>query len=398
MVTFFVILSLLAILIIWVSIDIKKGISLQKKNAKKYNQETRYSHLTLLPTGEKLFKTYFQDIEQASHHIHILFYIIKDDNIGNKMINILKNKARQGVTVRLLVDKMGCNLKKGTIDDLKKAGVLFSYSHPMKLPYLFFTLNRRNHRKITVIDGHIGYTGGFNVGNEYLGRNPKFGSWRDYHLRLEGDGVQDLQGQFIQDWTAARKENLKSDVYFPPLTKGPSAVRIMPTDGAFLEDCFLDFIRQAKKKLTIATPYYIPGRALQGEVLAAAKRGVDINLIVPKKPDHPLVKEAAFPYFNDLLQSDINIFQYYRGFYHSKVILVDDQLCDIGTANFDKRSLHLNHEINCLIYDKDFIKTVYKEIEYDISISERLTLHEYEKRSLLHKGKEKFATLVSPLL
>lgn len=395
---FWLIIALIALFIVWLRIDFVLGMRVQRKDAKKFKQETRYGDVHLLGNGKDFFESLFHDIQQATDHIHILFYIVKDDNIGSRLLEILEDKAKEGVQVRLLVDRIGSSLKKKSIEDLKKVGISFAYSHPPKLPYLFFTLNRRNHRKVTVIDGKIGYVGGYNIGDEYLGRDPKFGFWRDFHLRIAGDGAQDLQEQFLQDWMVATKEQLKEERYYPHLPKGKIALRILPTDGVFLEDTFLDLIRQAKHTITIGSPYFIPGKAIQGELMAASKRGVDVRLIVPKKGDHPLVKEAAFPYFKELLESGVDIYRFYRGFYHTKTIVIDDQVCDIGTANFDKRSFHINHEINCLIYDSEFIRGVVNEMDYDISISDRLTLKEWEKRSYLQRGKEKVATLLSGLL
>lgn len=395
---FIFILFVIIALILWLRMDYIRGLRMQKNNEKKTTQKTRYATLMLLNDGEKFTEQLICDIEQATHHIHIQFFIVKDDFIGKRLIRSLIHKQKQGVQVRLLVDRLGSSLKKKTMKQLKKAGVSFTRNYSPKFPLFFFTLNRRNHRKIVVIDGKIGYTGGFNIGDEYLGRNVQFGYWRDYHVRIEGDGVQDLQKQFLDDWNAVNHHKVCSDEYFPPLIKGPSPIRIIPTDGAFLEDSFIDLIRQAKETLYIATPYYIPGEKLQTELIEAARRGVSIQLIVPKVPDHPLVKEASYPYFKNLLQAGVFIFQYYRGFFHGKVVIVDETICDIGTANFDKRSFHLNHEINCLIYDPTFVKRVLNEIRYDISISEQLTLESYEQCSLYFKGKEKIATLLSQLL
>lgn len=393
-----IIFFILILLIIWLRIDFVCGLRMQKNKKNKRPQYTRMSNLQLLPRGDDFFKQLFADIKQATHHIHIQFYIIKDDFIGEQLQKLLIDKAKEGIKVRLLADYLGCSLKRKSIQKLEQAGIDFAFAHKPKLPFLFFTLNRRNHRKIVVIDGNIGYLGGFNVGDEYLGRDVRFGFWRDFHLRIEGDGVQDLQEQFILDWNVPTSDEIHSDIYFPPLIKGNSPIRILPTDGIFLEETFIDLIHQAKEKIYIATPYFIPGKKLLNELLNCAKRGVDVHLIVPKAPDHPLVKEASYPYFRHLLKADVNIYQYYRGFFHGKVLIIDDQMCDIGTANFDRRSFDLNHEINCLIYDKAFIQEVLTEIIYDISTSERLTYEAYKNRSLFFKGKEKFASWLEELL
>ncbi|WP_088104428.1 cardiolipin synthase [Halalkalibacter urbisdiaboli] len=395
---FVITLIVLSVILIWLRLDFKLGLRKQKSEAKRYDQKMRYSHVQLLPTGDEFFKNMFADIQQAEDHIHLLFYIVREDHIGSKLIRILEQKAKEGVTVRFLIDRFGCHLSRKTIKGLRKAGVHFAYSHPVQLPYIFFMLNRRNHRKLVITDGRIGYIGGYNVGDEYLGRDPKFGTWRDFHLRIDGDGVQDLQEQFLEDWQTAKQRYVVKDSHYPPLKKGDTPLRILPTDGAFLEDTFIDLVNDAKHTVTIGTPYFIPGDALKAALIDAAKRGVDVRLIVPKNGDHPLVKEAAFPYFKDIIESGVNIYQYYRGFFHAKAIVIDEKMCDVGTANFDKRSFHINHEINCLIYDTTFVNTLLKELEHDISISERLTLEALEKRPLTQRGKEKIATLVSGLL
>lgn len=389
----------LLILIFWIWIDFKLGLKKQQDNAKRYVQTTRNGQCEMLTTGHDLFIKLTDDINNANHHIHILFYIFRDDHIGTQVLNALKEKAKEGVKVRLLVDRLGCHISKKTLKELKKIGINFAYSHPPKFPYFFFTLNRRNHRKISVIDGQTGYIGGYNVGDEYLGRDQKFGDWRDIHLRISGDGVQDLQEQFLQDWQVATNEEFrnKSKLY-PPLLKGLVQLKIIPSDGAFLEQAFIDFIKEAKTTIYIGTPYFIPGNSIKLELIAASKRGVDVKIIVPKQADHPLVKEASFPYFLPLIEAGCEVYQYYLGFYHAKMIVIDNHVCDIGTANVDLRSFHINHEVNCLIFNREFIKKVIEVMEHDISLSERLTMAQLEKRSFFHKSKEKLASVLGPLL
>ena len=384
--------------LIWLRIDFKLGLRRQRKEATRHIQKTRYSEVDLLPTGEDFYNRLLADIKQANDHIHLLFYIFRDDHIGSKVIDALEDKVKEGVMVRLLVDRVGCKIPKKKIKEMRKLGFRFAYSHPPSFPYIFFTYNRRNHRKLVIIDGRVGYIGGYNVGDEYLGRDPKFGPWRDFHLRLDGDGVQDLQGQFLQDWQTAKQRCTVIESHYPPLKQGPIPLRVLPTDGTYLEETFIDLAKQAKRKLVIGTPYFVPGKLLQKELIAASKRGVDVKLLVPKKGDQPLVKAGSFLYFEDLLLAGVSVYQYYRGFFHAKVVIVDDQVADIGTANFDQRSFHINHEINCLIYDSEFIHGVISELEHDISISERLTIEAYQNRPLSQKGKEKVAKLVSGLL
>ncbi|WP_100405754.1 cardiolipin synthase [Bacillus solitudinis] len=395
---FFIALLVISVILIWLRLDFVFGLRKQRKEAKRHVQETRYSEVKLFTTGDDFFKHTFADIQQATDHIHLLFYIFRDDHIGTKMVKLLETKAKEGVTVRLLLDRIGCQISRKSIKQLKKSGVKFAYSHPIQFPFFFFTLNRRNHRKLSIFDGRVGYIGGYNVGDEYLGRDPKFGVWKDYHLRLEGDGVQDLQEQFLEDWQSAKQKYVKKDSHYPSLSKGSIPLRILPTDGVFLEETFLDLIKQANHTITVGTPYFIPGAHLQQALIEAAERGVDVRLILPKQGDHPFVKEAAFPFFKDLLEAGVNVYQYYRGFFHTKVFVIDNQMCDIGTANFDQRSFHLNHEINCLIFESSFVEGVLKELDLDIGTSERLTLEAFKKRPFSQRSKEKIATMISGLL
>jgi cardiolipin synthase len=397
MVIFFLVLF---IILLWAIFDYKLGRKFHIKRIKKREFPIRNSDISLFITGQKLYDDLFHEIRKASKHVHILFYIVKDDKISKEFLQLLMEKARNGVEVRLLLDRIGSiNLTKEMTSKLKESGVHFSFCHIPKFPFIFYSLNERNHRKISVVDGKIGYIGGFNIGKEYIGQDPKLGDWRDYHLRLEGEGVQDLQTQFLLDWEDATKQTLYSNkMYYPELPKGTRLHQIVPTDGAYLQNVFIELIKKAKHELIIGTPYFIPGSTLFQELLKAAKRGVNIKVIVPMKADHPFVKEASFPYFKPLLDAGCKVYRYYYGFFHAKVIVVDSEVCDIGTANFDKRSLYLNHEINCIISDPPFIQSVRNSLLKDIDFAEEVTADSLKNRSLFQRGKETVSTIISGLL
>jgi cardiolipin synthase len=388
------------IILVLVMIDYKLGRLFHIKRIKNREFPIRKSNISLFITGQKLYDDLFQHIQQASEHIHILFYIVKDDKTSQKFTELLMEKARQGVEVRLLLDRIGSHkVTKEMIKGLRSSGVNFSFCHVPRLPFLFYSLNERNHRKITVIDGKIGYIGGFNIGKEYIGQDPNLGDWRDYHLRINGEGVQDLQSQFLYDWADATKEELyENPFYYPVLPAGELHHKIVPTDGAYLKQAFIKMIQTAKSEIIIGTPYFIPGTTLFNELLGAAKRGVTVKVIVPMKADHAMVRDASFPYFKPLLQAGGKVYRYYYGFFHAKVIVADGQVCDIGTANFDKRSLYLNHEINCFIYDQDFVQSVRSSLIKDIDGSEEVTIEFLDNRSLLQRGKETLSTMISGLL
>ncbi|WP_017725951.1 cardiolipin synthase [Halalkalibacterium ligniniphilum] len=390
---------ILLVIFLWLKWDYHHGLSQQKAKAKRHIQNVRQGNVRLFVNGEQFFSSLYEDIQKAENHVHLLFYIFREDSLGNKFLHLLEEKSKKGVAVRLLVDRIGSGLSTKSITRLRKAGCQFAHAYLPSFPYFFFSLNRRNHRKISVIDGKIGYIGGYNIGKEYAGRDPKFGFWRDFHLRLVGDGVQDLQEQFIHDWQGATAKDLSSnESLFPSLQKGPHTLRIIPFNGMFLEETFLQLINQAEKQIMIGTPYYIPGKKLQQALVRAASQGVTVRILVPKKADHLLVKDAAFPYFEELVHQGVEVYFYKQGFFHGKAMVIDEKICHLGTANFDMRSLHINHEINCLMYDKACVDEVLQVLKHDIGISERLTLDDLETRSWFQRGKEQAATLISGLL
>ncbi|MGY3718114.1 cardiolipin synthase [Sutcliffiella cohnii] len=400
MVIITVVLFALFLLIMLAILDFKLG---RKKHLAEVEHDVfpkRKSNISLFTDGGTLFKHMYDDLREAKEHIHALFYIVREDHISKEFLSILKEKAEEGLEVRLLMDWGGSfKFKKETVQQLKGSGVEVYFCHPPKFPHLFYSINERNHRKITIIDGKIGYVGGYNVGKEYVDQDAKMGVWRDYHLKVTGEGVKDLQFQFLQDWKDDTGIDLReNNQYYPPLTPGEITHQFVPTNGAFLTETFVSLIKKAKKQIIIATPYFIPSDELIKELFKALNRGVKVSVLVPQKEDHLLLRDAGFNYFPALMQAGATIYRFYYGFYHAKVMVIDEEICDIGTANFDKRSLFLNHEINCLIYDSEFVQCVLHEIQEDMHNSEVLTPDYLKKRSFLAKGKQRVAKILSPLL
>ncbi|ALC50238.1 cardiolipin synthase [Bacillus thuringiensis] len=391
-------LSLLLISVaLWITIDLSYGRFLHLKRVSSRTFPLRQSDFHLYTYGKDLYDALFTDIKQAQHHIHILFFIVKNDKISREFLKLLIDKAQEGIEVRILLDRFGSHyLSNEAIRSLRKHGVSFSFCHKVKFPLLFFSANQRNHRKITVIDGKTGYIGGFNIGEEYLGHNEYLGLWRDYHLRLTGEGVQDLQKQFLHDWFDDTKQNLlDASLYFPKQNPGTILHQFIPTDGAYLQHTFLHLINGAKKEICIGTPYFIPGKKIMNALLKARERGVQITILVPEKADHPLVREAKFPYCRKLIQAGCNIYAFQQGFFHAKIIIVDDDICDIGTANFDMRSLYINHEINCLLYSKHFVQTVKNKFHEDLKNASILSYSDVNPTSLIDRGKEWIGTMLA---
>jgi cardiolipin synthase A/B len=374
--TAIVILSILLVLLLWGACDMVLGRRKQLSKVHRKSYPVRQSNIDLITSGPDLFEKLFHDINNAKKHIHILFYIVKNDKISGEFLSLLKKKAEEGVEVRLLLDWVGSlRVKRKLIAGLKEAGVRFAFCHVPKLPYLLYSSQSRNHRKITVIDGCIGYLGGYNIGKEYVNLDTKLCPWRDYHLRFTGESVEDLQSEFLCDWRdAAGTDLLGNTAYFPALSKGSFRHQLIPSEAGYLEETFLAIIRNSRRRIIIGTPYFIPSPALFQELQRAVDRGVNLSIIVPSKTDHLLVKEASFPYLRVLLKKGAFVYQYMNGFYHAKILLSDDTVCDIGTANFDKRSLYLNHELNCYIYDKPLIQRAEKVLEQDMNDSKLLML------------------------
>ncbi|MBA9027907.1 MULTISPECIES: cardiolipin synthase [Bacillaceae] len=395
-----VLLLLLFFVLYWLRIDFRRGQKHHTQNNHNRVYPKRRGDLKLYTDGNDLFAELFKDIDQATKHVHVLFYIIRNDQFSQHFLDLLMRKARSGVEVRILIDWMGSrNISKRIIKELKKNGVHFSYSFTPKLPYLFYTSQKRNHRKITVIDGEIGYLGGLNIGKEYINQDPRLCPWRDYHLKMTGESIQDLQYEFLTDWYTATKEDYRnSDSYFPKQQPGSMQHMIVPTEGFGLEEIFTQFFHKAKNEIIIGTPYFIPSEALLEELRKLLKKGIKLTIIVPFVSDHPFVKEAAYRYFRILIKEGAHVLQFQNGFYHSKVLFIDNNLCDIGTANFDKRSLFLNHEVNCLIYDPSFLAEVAKKIQDDISKSTTLSECMLSRPTLIQSIKERIAYTISPFL
>jgi cardiolipin synthase A/B len=392
------IILLLAILCILAGIDFyfghKKQVSLELPPSK-----TR-GEMQFISTGYHFFDALFRDISDASIHIHIQFYILRDDELGQELCSLLIRKAEEGVKVRLLLDLLGSHgVKKETIQSLKQAGIHFQYSNKPGFPYFLYRVNNRNHRKVAIIDGKIGYIGGYNVGNEYIGKDTKLGDWRDYHLKVNGPINDVLQQSFVADWNVASGENLEAPLIDNPIEGAQKEFMLVHSNGDAVYRFFYEKIQRAKKSILIGSPYFIPGKKMNRALLRALKRGVKLTLLIPMKPDHILVQEASFLYLKPLLEAGAEIYQFHEGFYHSKVVMFDEEICDIGTANFDFRSFFFNDEINCIFTEKAYIQEVKKVIESDLARSEKLTLKHLKKiRTLKVRLKEAAGFIISPFL
>lgn len=356
--------------------------------------------------GNKKFDRLIEDIKNAKDHIHLEYFIIKDSGIGRKIKDILIQKAKEGVKVRILYDDVGCWrcwFHREFFNEMKSYGIKVEPFLPAKFPVIGGKLNYRNHRKIVVIDGYIGYTGGINIGDEYIGKNKKFGYWRDTHIRVEGTSVYMLQMVFLIDWYYTTREVIITKQYFPDIEhKGDSMMQIVASgpdsDWEAIHYAYFSAICQAKKSVYIETPYFIPDESILRALKSAALSGVDVRIIFPKIADHKIVNSASYSYFEDILKSGGRVYLYTKGFMHSKVVIIDDKIASTGSANMDLRSFMLNFEINAFIYDKDIVNIMTKDFFKDIEGSEELHRDDFEKRSIVKKVKQSIARLFSPIL
>jgi cardiolipin synthase A/B len=391
------VIGFLLLIIVWLVIDFSLGRKKHIALSHKRESPILHGNFDFFPHGKELFTDYFCELNSASHHIHILFYIVKDDFFSQEFFTILKSKALEGIEVRLLIDRFGSiKIKKSDIQEMKNAGVKFAFSNPLRLPFLFYSSQARNHRKISIIDGKIGYLGGFNIGKEYIDEDPKLSPWRDYHLKITGESVAYLQKEFFVDWLEYSTEEFSDESsYCVNLPPGTVPHQFVATEAGQLEEKYLDFIQKAKSSIMIGTPYFIPSKKVFRRLIQAVEEGIEITVIVPFTADHMLVQEASYRYLRRLLKLGASVYQYKNGFYHAKSIVIDDQICDIGTANFDQRSFFLNKEINCYFFDPEFVARFKEVLQKDILDSKPLTLEELNKPNIIRSFKEFFAGAIS---
>ncbi|MED3126943.1 cardiolipin synthase [Bacillus wiedmannii] len=374
---FFAVLLFLVGVFIWMNIDVEMG----KKMASEYELgQVRLGEFQLYTNGEELYKKLFEDIRNAEKYVYIHFYIVGKDEISKEFLQLLEKKATSGVEVKLSVDRIGgYKLKKKIIHQLKSNGVQFTFSKKPKLKHLFYSLHQRNHRRIVTIDGKVSYVGGFNIGKEYLGQNPKFGPWRDYHVRVKGNGATDMERKFATDWEEDTGEKTPIHESLPAI--GNVKYQYLFSDGKGLWEKYGVLLKQAKTSLIIATPYFVPSKEMMKELKDALNRGVNVKILVPFKSDAVLLKQAAYPYLKDMLHAGAEIYQYQNGFFHGKVTIIDGEIVDIGTANFDNRSFYLNTESNCIIYDKGVTADVWNRLKEDFHKSKKFSEEDFEKIS-----------------
>ncbi|MCZ9311362.1 cardiolipin synthase [Weissella koreensis] len=358
--------------------------------------------------GHDKFDQLFADIQKAKHHINLEYFTIYDDEIGNQLVDLLTQRAQAGVRVRVLFDQWG---SKGRHDKMWRrlrdaGGQVVPFLSPRYVA-ITFRINFRDHRKIAVIDGSIGYIGGFNVGDQYLGRFKKFGHWRDTHVRIEGDAVLAIQSRFFTDWNATtKKQQLNfSDDYFPSQQASnnrTTAIQIVssgPDDTKKqIQTGYLKMFASATESIYIQTPYFIPDQAVLEVLRMAVLSGVKVKIMIPAFPDHPFVYRATEWYVKQLIQVGAEIYRYDKGFMHAKTVTIDGRISSIGSANMDIRSFILNFEANAFMYDRNLAKQLENIYHADILESTKLDLAYFEHQSVWKKALQRMSRLLGPIL
>lgn len=361
------------------------------------------SKLDIFTVPEKTFEQIFKDIEAAQNNIHIEFYIIGNDEVGIRMRDLIIKKAQAGVEVRLIYDFWGSfELNKKYLKPMRDAGVEFEAFYPPRFPYILGRLNFRNHRKIIIIDGKIGYTGGVNMANRYL-YGDKLGFWRDSMIRIEGSAVYGLQETFLSDWCFTRRVMLSGKQYFPKQESfGENKIQIVDSgpDTRFKAIMYgiHHAISTAQKYVYIQTPYFMPTDEVFAAIQSAALRGVDVRLNIPTKSDTSMAQAGNNSYLERLLETGVKVYFYNKGFLHSKTIVADDFISTIGTANMDFRSFEQNFEVNAFIYDTKTAKKLKAIYLQDLGNSKELLLRDWQKRPILERFRESISRLFSPVM
>ena len=369
---------------------------------------TRNNKIKVLVNGEKKFPELLKAIREAKHHIHIEYYIYEYDEIGTEIIELLIEKATEGVKVRFIYDDFGSpSIKKKTEERMRKAGAEVHPFHKVRFYLLANRINYRNHRKIVVIDGKTAFVGGINVSDKYINKDKTKLFWRDTHIRIDGPAVYYLQYLFIADWNFCCPHALKpKDLYFPPATaiaaeqdcfvqitaSGPDSV--LPS----VLYSVLQAIYLAKKEILITTPYFIPGDSIMDALSVAALSGLSVKLLVPGTADSKIVNAASKSNYNDLLTAGVEIYLYNKGFVHAKTMVTDGMLTMVGTANMDNRSFLLNFEVNALIYDKKIAGQMRKHFFEDLEDAKKINKEAWLSRPGYQQLPEKLARLFSPVI
>lgn len=375
-------------------------------------QITEHNELKVLKSGEEKFIDLFKEIEKAKHHIHLEYFNFRNDSIANALFEILERKAKEGVEVRAMYDAFGNSsnnqpLKNKHIKSIRERGIEIVEFDPLRFPWINHVFHR-DHRKIVVIDGLIGYTGGMNIADYYIEGLPEIGEWRDMHIRITGDAVNELQDIFLAMWNKCTKQDIGGEAYYPyrkdsTFTKQQNKKvaivdRVPRKIPHIMRRVYAQAIESAEEKVQIINPYFTPTRIIKKAIKNAVKKGVKVEIMIPGKSDIPFTPDAALYIANQLRKKGADIYIFNGGFHHSKIMMIDSLYCTVGSTNLNSRSLRYDYEVNAFIFDTettDELMTMFKE---DQENSTLLTSEMYKKRSIWKKFVGWFAHLFTPFL
>lgn len=372
----------------------------------------KHNNLKILKSGREKFIDLFQQIEKAKHHIHLEYFNFRNDSIANALFEILERKAKEGVEIRAMYDAFGNSsnnqpLKKKHIKAIREKGIEIVEFDPIKFPWINHVFHR-DHRKIVVIDGRIGYTGGMNIADYYITGLPEIGEWRDMHIRIEGDAVNDLQDIFLNMWNRCTKQDIGGNEYYPTLSISDSTQhpnkKVAVVDrhprktNKAMRRIYAKAIESAENKVQIINPYFTPTRIIKKAIKKATEKGVDVEIMIPGKSDIGFTPDAAFYIANRLRKKGAKIYIYNGGFHHSKIMMVDSIYCTVGSTNLNSRSLRFDYEVNAFIFDDETTEELISIFQEDKEDSTLLTSEIYKKRSIWKKFVGWFAHLFTPFL
>lgn len=361
------------------------------------------SDITVYTNGVDKFNDLLTEIRLAKHHIHLQYYIFCDDEIGNQVKEALLAKAQSGVEVRVLYDDVGCwNVKDMFFKEMKNAGIEIYAFLKVAFPVFTSKVNYRNHRKIVVIDGKVGFMGGMNIADRYT-KGTSWGNWRDSHFKIVGKGVHGLQSAFLIDWYVVSRKLLNNKRYYPPVEIHSDSIMQIATSGPVgqwrtLLQAAIFIIANAKRYIFIQTPYFLPTEGLNQALQTAALGGVDVRLMLPKRSDTRSANMATHSFIDEMIKAGVKVYFYKPGFLHSKLVVTDDALTCFGSANMDFRSFEHNFEINAFVYQAEFAQQMKRIFLHDMHSCERLIPSRWLKRPRKQRIAESFMRLFSPLL
>lgn len=370
---------------------------------------TEHNRVSILKNGTEKFENLFEAIRQAHHHIHLEYFNFRNDSIANTLFDLLAEKAAEGVEVRALFDAFGNwsnnqPLKKRHLKHIRSQGIEIVKFDPFRFPYINHAIHR-DHRKIVVIDGQIGYTGGMNITDYYIEGLPKIGEWRDMHIRIEGESVKFLQEIFLTTWNKSTKQQIGGAAYFPaPHTEATDTVPIAIVDRVprqtprIIRQSYTVSIDAAREHIQIINPYFVPTRSIRRSLRKSIDKGVHVEIMLSSRSDIPFTPDASLYVAHKLMKRGADVYLYDEGFHHSKIMMIDDSFCTVGTANLNSRSLRYDYETNAFIFDPQVTQDLMNLFEEDKLHSIEMTDEYWKQRSGWKKFVGWFANLLTPFL